>query len=341
MSSMASLNGAYYSDPAQFAAERRNIFRKSWELVGQEAQLREAGSYLATEIGGARVFVVRGEDGELRAFRNLCTHRGARLLDDGTGSCAQIKCRYHDWRFDLTGALVDTPWFGQPSPFDKDALGLYPIPVALWRGLIFLALEPEAPLLDQLGDLPAHLETTPIETFSIMASRTLTVPVNWKLYIDQFCEAYHVPTTHAPDKAVDMQNYHTEPHNNMMLMQTVSHDATRAASYYGGRWIWAWPNWTLSLFDGGMKTSRIKPVSPVEAVFHYDFYFADTSEAGAEARERVVEATISIFWEDIAGCQLVQDNFPDNDFHSGPLHPTLERAVHYFQQKIIKATAER
>lgn len=109
MSSMASLKGVYYSDPAQFAAEQQHIFRKSWELVGQERQLANPGDYLATDIAGAKVFVIRGDDGRLRAFRNLCTHRAARLLDDGLGSCAQVQCRYHDWRFDRAGTLIDTP----------------------------------------------------------------------------------------------------------------------------------------------------------------------------------------------------------------------------------------
>lgn len=337
-SSMHTLKGSYYADPEQFSAEQSLIFRKNWELVGQERQLADPGSYIATEVGGAKVFVIRGKDGILRAFRNLCTHRGARLLDDGPGNCPQIRCRYHDWRFDLTGNLVDTPWFGDASPFDMPTLRLYPVPVEAWRGLVFLALDPAESLIEQIGDLPSTIANVPVESFTIMASRTQTVPINWKLYIDQFCEAYHVPATHAPDKAVDMKSYVTQPHRGMMLMQTTGTDATKAASYYGGRWIWVWPNWTVSIFDGGMKTSRVHPVSPTETVVHYDFYFADVSEAGAAARRRVVDATISIFWEDIAGCQLIQDNFPANDFHSGPLHPELERAVSYFHGRVREAT---
>jgi choline monooxygenase len=332
------LTGDYYSAAAQFAAERREILSHSWELVGQEHQLATPGSYIATEIAGAKVFTIRGEDGTIRAFRNLCTHRGARLLDDGLGQCPQIRCRYHDWRFDHSGQLVDTPWFGEASPFDRDLARLYPLSVEVWRGLVFISLDPVEPLIEQLGDVPEALNNAPLEEFRIMASRTISVPINWKLYIDQYCEAYHVPTTHAPDKAVDIQNYDTRPYRNMMLMRTVGEDATRAASYYGGRWIWAWPNWTVALFDGGMKTSRVRPISPTETIVHYDFYFADGSEAVAAARDRVVDATISIFWEDIAGCQLIQDNFPANDFHSGQLHPTLERAVHYFHERVRAAT---
>jgi choline monooxygenase len=334
---MRTLEGRYYSDPAVFSAERTRIFERSWQLVGYASQMTGAGDYLSTTVAGQNVFVIRGDDGTLRAFRNVCRHRGARLLDAGEGNCLQIKCRYHDWRYNIEGALVDTPWYGQQSPFDLESLSLYPIRVDVWRNLIFLAIDPEVELVEQLGDFPDNLANVPIEAFSVGATRIFTVPINWKIYIDQFCEAYHVPTTHSPDKAVDMQNYRTRPHRGMMLMETIGTTATAAASYYGGRWLWGWPNWTLSLFDGGMKISRLEPVSPTETVVQYHFLFADMSDDNAENRSRVVEATASIFWEDIAGCTLIQANHPSIGFHSGPLHPELEQAVAYFQGRVKAA----
>lgn len=335
--SLQSLEGRYYSDPAIFTAERKAIFERCWQLIGHERQVAATGSYIATRLAGANVFVIRGEDGKVRGFRNVCRHRGGILLREGEGQCDEIKDPYHDWRYGLQGELKDTPWYGQASPFDLKSLSLYPLSVEVWRGLVFLAIDPKTSLLEQLGDLPEHLASVPMETFSVGAQRTFTAPVNWKIYVDQFCEAYHVPATHSPDKAVDMQNYHTRPHNNMMLMQTVGDEATKAASYYGGRWMWAWPNWTLSLFDGGMKLSRLEPVSTTETVVRYHFLFADMSAQAEEMRTRVVEATSSIFWEDIAGCELVQANHPSMDFHSGPLHPELEQAVAYFQGKLRDA----
>jgi len=337
---MQTLEGRYYSDPTIFALERSKVFQHTWHMVGHEGQIEKAGDYISTTIAGANVFVMRGEDGKVRAFRNVCRHRGALLLAAGEGNCPEIKCKYHDWRYSPQGTLKDTPWYGEATPFDINSLSLYSVPVELWRGLIFLSLEPKGSLLEQLGDLPKTIENAPLETFSVGAQRTFTAPVNWKIYVDQYCEAYHVPTTHSPDKAIDMQNYDTHPHNNMMLMQTLGDTATKGASYYGGKWIWAWPNWTLALFDGGMKTSRLEPLSASETRVHYHFFFSDMSPEAESARARVVEATSSIFWEDIAGCELVQANHPAIGFHSGPMHPRLEEAVAYFQRRIRAAVDE-
>lgn len=326
------LEPQHYADPVVMAAERSAIFEKSWQLLGSEAALAAPGAYVATRLGGVDIFVLQGEDGRLRGFRNACSHRGARLLERGSGKCAQIRCPYHGWQYDTLGQLRDTPWFGEASPFDLDSLPLREIAVECWRGLVFAAIDPIGPLVAQLGDLPDELAAVPIETYRSQQKLQFSAPVNWKVYLDQFTENYHVPIVHAPDKSVHIENYTVTDRDGIVILA-----APAQGMFFGGRWIWGWPNWTLTLFKGGMKTSRLEPTSPTSFDIYFEFFFDDASEGGAEARQRVIDATQAIFDDDIGAGLLVQANYAEGNARPGPLHPVLENGVAYFQSRIRAA----
>ncbi len=102
---MLNLDPSLYVDPSVFVRERNEIFAKTWQLLGPVSQVAERGEYVAADIAGIKVFAIRGRDGELRAFRNVCRHRGAQLLEEGTGRCATIRCPYHQWVFADDGRL--------------------------------------------------------------------------------------------------------------------------------------------------------------------------------------------------------------------------------------------
>ena len=330
------LDGSYYGDPAIYAAEREAIFRRSWQLLGAESALAASGSYLAADLAGSGIFVIRGADGTLRGFQNVCRHRGSWLLEPGTGQCATIRCPFHRWEYNDCGQLIDTPWFDEPTPFDLQQWPLAPIAVQAWRGLIFVAIAPDTSLSEQLGDLPGELQDTPLESFTLVAGETLSANLNWKTYLDQFVEYYHTPSVHVPDKRVGIENYTAIPLRGMMRM-----DSPPGASFFGGRWLWAWPNWTLSVFPGGMKTSRVNPVSAERIDVHFQYFFSDLGAASEATRARVINATSSIFAEDIRACERAQANYSSGDYRPGPLHERHERAVAYFQRRVREALANR
>src|SRR3954453_18056352 len=110
---MRNLEPGFYFDPAVFRREQERVFWRAWQLLGPASQVANAGDYVAAEIAGAKVVAIRGDDGVLRAFRNVCVHRGARLLEEGTGHCSAIQCPYHRWLYGLDGTLKRTPWFGE------------------------------------------------------------------------------------------------------------------------------------------------------------------------------------------------------------------------------------
>ena len=139
--------------------------------------------------------MIRTQDG-LRAFRNVCRHRGARLLPEGSGRCATIRCPYHQWVWGEDGSLLNVPWWGDDPGFDMSEWSLETVEWRIWRGLLFVAIAPERSLEDQLGALIAEIADEPIETYRWVHEECLVFDANWKIYTDNFVEGYHIPGIH-------------------------------------------------------------------------------------------------------------------------------------------------
>ena len=192
-----SLPADWYHRPEIFESERHAVFAREWQFVGPAGQLPNPGDYLAAEITGWRIFVIRDRDGRLRGFHNLCRHRAGHFLDDGAGHCDVLRCKYHGWVYDTQGRLRATPAFGEAPWFDKADYPLLPIQVGEWRGLLFVNLDRNArPLADCLGDLPALTAPYPMESFTFVKEAEFDIACNWKTYTDNFVEGYHIPSIH-------------------------------------------------------------------------------------------------------------------------------------------------
>ncbi len=323
-----------YVDPAAYQRERQRIFRTHWQMLGPAAQVAAPGQYVAAELAGWKLFALRGRDGVLRAFHNVCRHRGARLLEEGAGQCDTLRCPYHLWVYDETGALRRAPWFGEDPGFRTEDWPLEPISVEVWRGLLFVAIAPERSLPEQLGALPGELADAPMESYGVVAERRFTMRSNWKTYTDNFVEGYHIPGIHPSFiKVIDFAAFEAVALDGMVRMTAPQ----KGGSIYGGKWLWMWPNWTLSTFPGGMNTSRINPISETETELVYHFYFADRSEATAEARARTIETNCDIVREDFGICEHTQRNYASGGYRPGPLSPRHEQSVAYFQRQVAEA----
>lgn len=331
---MLNLDARLYALPKIFEEERELIFSKSWQLIGPRSRLEAGGSYVATEIAGLKVFLLRGRDGLLRGFRNVCRHRGARLLAEGAGRCGPVRCPYHNWTYGDDGRLLNAPWFGEDPGFRKDDWHLQPIHIAEWRGLVFASIAPDISVEDQLGALAAELEEEPIERYVAVREERLTFDANWKIYTDNFVEGYHIPGIH-PNffAAIDFEQFKTTAHQGYVRMTA----PPREGLFYRGKWLWMWPNWTLSLFEGGMNTSRINPIDHQRTELIYNFYFEDTSQAGEAARNDTIARNLAVVREDFEICIETHKNYATNAYETGPLSPRHEAGVHYFQNRIKQA----
>lgn len=187
-----------YYDSAYFELERQSVFLKSWIHVAHACELPESGSFLRCdlEFAGASLLIVRGRDGEVRAFHNVCTHRGTRLVDEAAGRTTKFSCPYHMWTFGTDGALLSAPDFDAFHIERKDC-SLPQIALQECGGLLFVNFDPEAaPLRDWLGDYAERLEQMPVARATTFSQYSYEIAANWKLTYDNFQENYHLRFIH-------------------------------------------------------------------------------------------------------------------------------------------------
>jgi choline monooxygenase len=210
------LSPRFYLDPEVLKLEDERIFSRTWQFAGHVAQISEPGSYITANAGTQPVLVVRDDTGELRAFRNVCRHRGSRLLS-GSGECKKaIRCRYHGWTYRMDGELIGVPEGRQIAGLDKSALGLFPARVEVMSGLVFVNLDIHAtPLAEQIAGLPERLAPYGLERLRPVVERETSQPANWKIVVDNYLEGYHVPIAHPGlMRLVDYKNYDAELFDN-------------------------------------------------------------------------------------------------------------------------------
>lgn len=185
-----------YTSDAFFRLEVERIFLKCWNLVGRADYVPSAGDYFTLELVGIPVVVVRGRDGELRAFVNACRHRGAKLVD-GSGRCTMIRCPYHSWVYETDGRLRSAVGMQGAADFDPHDYGLKQVRLELWLGFVFICFDEDAlPLAAYLGDLTDHVASYGFEDMVTVARKDFAVRSNWKCYVENSMENFHLPTVH-------------------------------------------------------------------------------------------------------------------------------------------------
>jgi len=195
------LAAAVFTSPEQFELEREHIFKKVWLNVGRVEQLAKPGDYFVKDIAMCQtsVLVVRDQQGDIRAFHNMCSHRGNKIAWDERGSCQLFTCKFHGWSYALDGALKFVPDEHNFFGLQKDELGLTPVACEVWQGFIFINVDPQPQetLAEYLGELGSSLDGYPFgEISATSASWTTEVQANWKLVKDAFQEIYHVGFLH-------------------------------------------------------------------------------------------------------------------------------------------------
>jgi len=188
-----------YSDPARAQLERERLFRGQPLFMGLSCRLPNPGDYLTEEIAGVPLLLVRGQDGKLRAFANICRHRGAPVAS-GCGQARVFACPYHGWTYSLDGKLAGIPEAASFPGVDKASHGLAPLPAGERHGMIFVRLAPDAPLEIEvdahLSGLGEEFDAYGFAAYSYFASEWMAPAINWKFGIDTFLEAYHLPALH-------------------------------------------------------------------------------------------------------------------------------------------------
>ena len=185
-----------YTSPVWFERERQRIFGRAWNYAGHVSQLRGAGDYLTLSLAGVPMIVVRGQDGDIRAFYNSCRHRGTKLLD-GEGNCKLIRCPYHAWAYDLAGSLVATPAVEEEMADAKPGLGLHAARLEVLDGFMFVAFDKSLPpVAESMGSLSAEWAGYAPANLVCTRRRSWEVKANWKLWYENYNDSLHVPFVH-------------------------------------------------------------------------------------------------------------------------------------------------
>lgn len=333
----STLPASWYRDPAVWERERHAIFAKEWTLFGREAQLPSPGSYLAGEVAGWPVFAIRDRDGGLRAFHNVCRHRAGPIVWDGEGRCDVLRCRYHGWVYDTAGSLRRTPGFGEAEDFDKADFSLFPVRVESWRGLVFVNLDPDAPPLAQwIGSLDDETAPYPIEEYRFHGEVVHEIACNWKTYVDNYAEGYHVRDVHPGlDREIDSGAYEV-----ILKDRYAVHRAPpRSGASYSGLWVWRFPTLALNVYDDGMNVEHMVPLGHDRTRLVYTFFFRDAGEAARGRIEASLAISREVTLEDARICEAVQRNLNAGVYEAGRVSPRHENGVWFFHALVRRALA--
>ncbi|MDX1499733.1 MAG: aromatic ring-hydroxylating dioxygenase subunit alpha [Woeseiaceae bacterium] len=194
-----SLDQRFYVEPEIFALELERILLADWLLAGHESELPQAGDYKVIEVAGESAIIVRGADGALRAFANVCRHRGSLVCLEASGSVRRFTCPYHGWMYDLEGRLVAAR--DMPADFEQGAHGLKSLSVETLGGLLLLSFAASPPAVSRArAEMAEPLGLFGFENLKVAAHRRYPIPANWKLAVENYAECYHCATAH-PDYA--------------------------------------------------------------------------------------------------------------------------------------------
>ncbi len=340
---------AVYTHDAILDLEYSHLFAKRWLAIAREGDLPDAGSFLTFQIGGERILIVRAEDGRLRAFHNVCRHRGSHLIDEPCGRLrGAIRCPYHAWTYGYDGRLTHAP--RTELGFDTADLGLATLQLDTLAGFIFVHLDNHAPSLgESLAELP-DLSRYRLGDMKRSHRIEYDVHANWKIAVENYSECYHCPSVHPQlSRLADLMSGHFEQGTsfNGGPMQLRPGFSTMSMSGYSRlgpmhglpaantglvHYYVVYPNLMLGLHPDYVLVHRAWPRGPARSHIVCEWLFPPEHLADpAFDSSGIIE-----FWDvtnrqDWALCERVQRGATSSGYREGPYHPS-ERCVHAFDQ---------
>ena len=337
------LPSSYYVDTVTLQRENRGVLGRTWQLVGRREQLAEPGAFLTASVGGAPVVVVRGKDDEVRALSNVCRHRAGPVAC-GAGKRPAFVCGYHGWSYALDGRLMATPEFGGVEGFDREAVRLPQYRVDTLGPLVFVNLDASAPPLREVfGEIAPMLDASPRSGYRLAARKEWELDCNWKVYVDNYLEGYHIPIVHpALHRELDYQRYRTETHTWYSQQHAPVKRPERIRISEGepeARYYWIYPNLMINAYADNFSTNLILPLGPRRTLTIFEWFFPDPEAHGD------IDATVAfsdeIQLEDIGICEAVQRGLESQSYDRGRYSVERENGVHHFHGLYAEAMGIR
>jgi choline monooxygenase len=332
---------SWYTDPRFYELERECVFARTWQGIGHLGQVKEPGDFFLAEIVGNPIIVVRGKDQQLRAFYNVCRHRGGPLATTD-GNAAVLQCHYHGWTYLLDGSLRGVPHFDRVELFDRKDFGLVPVEVDCWEGLIFVRLSPgDAGRGTYFEGIVERIAPMQLKKKRFARRVDYRLNCNWKVYMDNYLEGYHVPYVH-PElcKLYDYRNYVTEAHRFYSLQHSpLSSEENIYTKGEGDAYYYCvFPNFMLNILPGRLQTNLVLPLSHNQTLVIFQYFYDDVSSPSAQKMiEDDLEYSERVQQEDIEICERVQKGLGSRGYDRGRFSVKFEEGVYLFQTLLKKA----
>lgn len=342
-----SLPPRWYSDRDVLQVEQRHVFNRSWHYAGHASELVEPGDYLLAAIGKVPVIVVLDEQRTLRAFLNLCRHRGHEVVPPRAAPPARrrrtLQCPYHGWTFNLDGTLRSAPRSNREASFDKDALGLIPVAVDTWGPLVFVTLDSSpVPFTEYLGEMPRVARERGLDFLGFTEHRSLEYDfaTNWKIAVDNNFECYHCAVAH-PEFA---QLFSVDP--DAYEIQTFEYTATQLSpnkeiadsevlQWGDFRFYYVWPGTFVIDHSISYSVLSIVPTEPGRTTMRFASYRRD--DVSIEAVDEYTSFYDTVFKQDADLIESVQRGQESGVFPPGPLLLDSEHLLRFLQMRLLRA----
>jgi phenylpropionate dioxygenase-like ring-hydroxylating dioxygenase large terminal subunit len=337
----STIPGDWYVDPRVADLEARTVFSNSWQMVGRVDQVEKPGQFVTASVAGEPIVVVRGTDGILRGFYNVCRHHAAAVVTEPCGQAAILHCPYHGWNYGLDGSLKGMPEFDGVKNFDRQNNGLVPVKANIWEKFVFVNLGPDSTsLADFLGGLVKKTAPLGLSQLNYFDRRVYDIACNWKVFVDNYLDGgYHVPHLHKGLSSVlDYKEYTIENEDRYCLqsspMVAGKEDAATSHTRKGDRawYFWQYPNLMINCYAGYMDTNLVLPLDVDHCRVIFDFYFSDVSKAAQEYNRQSVEVSDRVQGEDLGICEAVQRGLKSRAYGAGRLSVRREAGEHLFHR---------
>ena len=340
-----------YLDPEVYQRELEAIFGRTWQLVARYEELARPGDFVPATIVDEPIVIAHGTDGELRGFYNVCRHRAGQVALS-RGNRKSLQCRYHGWTYGLDGQLRAAPEMEESDGFDKADFGLWPVRVERWGPFVFANLDDDAPpLAEVLGAIPAEVAAAgfDVDHMTRVERRDYIVECNWKVYVDNYLEGYHIPIAHPglfkeldyDAYRVETFRYHSKQHAPVRELkegEEVGRDRRYMRSAEGetdALYYWLFPNTMFNIYPDNMSSNVILPLGHDRTLTVFEWFFAQPgTAAGWESMQQTIAFSDEIQQEDIVLCEQVQRGLRSRSYEAGRFSAKRENGVYHFQSLV-------
>jgi phenylpropionate dioxygenase-like ring-hydroxylating dioxygenase large terminal subunit len=332
LKAVRSLEAHYYTDPAIFAREVDGLLSRTWQYAGHVSQVDKPGDYFTFQLAGQNLFCIRGRDGVIRAFYNVCQHRAHELVS-GEGNCKVVVCPYHAWSYELSGELRSGPNIKVVPGFDKREICLSEVRIEDFHGFLFANLDPDAKPMDdwfpmvreQLADFVPHIaDLKPLEWVEIPEG------CNWKVSVENYSECYHCSINHPTfaTGVVKPETYDIQPQGHCLRHTTecqnldrMSYPVDLASNPHAGDYSswFLWPMFSFQVYPGNvLNTYHWRPHGPDKCTVWRGWYTVGGVDSDVIRRLAIQDRATTVE-EDIRIVESVQRGLNSKGYTPGPL----------------------